>query len=95
MTNYELMVIVDPSLSEADQKKTLQMITKIVKDNSGKIKKEDVWGEKKLAYKINGSEKGVYILLDIDLEGKNIKTINNLFNLEKNIWRYMFVNQDA
>ena len=95
MANYEMMVIIDPSLSEADSKKTITMIGKTLKDAGGKVTKEDVWGEKKLAYKINGSEKGFYILFELELDGKNIKTINGLLNLEKTIWRYMFVNQDA
>ena len=95
MTNYECMVIIDPSLSETDLKKTITNIGKIFTDASGKIVKEDVWGDKKLAYKINNSERGVYVLFDLELDGKNIKSINNLFNLEKNIWRYMFVNKDA
>lgn len=95
MANYEMMVIIDPTLSEADSKKTLTTIGKILKESKGKVVKEDVWGEKKLAYKINGSEKGFYALLDIELDGTAIKTINGLLNLEKNIWRYMFVNKDA
>ncbi len=95
MANYELMVILDPALSDADQKKSITTIGKILKDASGKKIKEDVWGEKKLAYKINGSEKGVYVLFTLELNGENIKTINGLFNLEQEIWRYMFVNLDA
>lgn len=95
MANYEMMVILDPSQSEADSKKAITTIGKIIKDAGGKIGKEDVWGEKKLAYKIHGSEKGFYVLFEIELDGTNIKTINGLLNLEKNIWRYMFVNQDA
>jgi len=95
MANYEMMVIIDPTLSEADNKITLATIEKIVKEAKGKVVKQDVWGEKKLAYKINGSEKGFYALLDLELDGKEIKKMNGLLNLEKSVWRYMFVNKDA
>lgn len=95
MANYEMMVIIDPALSEADSKNTLETIEKILKESKGKVVKQDVWGEKKLAYKINGSEKGFYALFNIELDGTAIKTINGLLNLEKSIWRYMFVNTDA
>lgn len=95
MANYEMMVILDPTLSDADSKETIKIITKIVKDAKGKVTKEDIWGEKKLAYKINGSQTGFYCLFDLELDGTKIKTLNGTLNLEKNIWRYMFVNKDA
>lgn len=95
MANYEMMVIIDPTLWEADSKSEIATISKILTDNSAKIVKEDVWGDKKLAYKINGSERGNYILFHLEMNGENIKKINGLLNLEKSVWRYMFVNQDA
>jgi len=54
--------------------------------------KKDVWGDKKLAYKIKGSETGHYVLWTLELDGTAIKGLNTEFNLEANIWRYMFVN---
>ncbi|MDR2640767.1 MAG: 30S ribosomal protein S6 [Candidatus Peribacteria bacterium] len=32
------------------------------------MEKEDIWGDRKLAYKINGSEKGFYALFDLELD---------------------------
>ena len=49
---------------------------------------------KKLAYKINGSEKGFYCLYDLNMDGKIIKDLSKTINLNKNIWRYMFVNKN-
>jgi small subunit ribosomal protein S6 len=95
MANYEMMVIIDPTLPDADLKTTIDTIKKIVSEAKGKITKEDVWGDKKLAYKINRSERGYYVLLEMELDGSNIASMNGSLNLEKNIWRYMFVNQDA
>lgn len=95
MVNYELMLIIDPSLSEDDSKSTLENIKSILAENKAKIVKEDLWGEKKLSYKINKSEKGFYALFDLDIDWKLIKEINKVFNLNKNIWRYMFVKQGS
>jgi small subunit ribosomal protein S6 len=47
-----------------------------------------------MAYKINNSAKGFYALYTLELDGKEIKNITKEVNLNKNIWRHMFVLQD-
>ena len=95
MAQYEFMMILDPSVWEESLNASIDGVKKALKDVKAKIEKEDVWGEKKLAYKINGSEKGHYILWNLELDGTQIKSLNSLFNLDGNIWRYMFVNLEA
>jgi ribosomal protein S6 len=48
-----------------------------------------------MAYKIKGSDTGYYILLDLEVDGKGLKSLNTNMNLDTNLWRYMFVNLDA
>lgn len=95
MAQYELMLIINPSLADADRATTIESLKSILEKSSAKIEKEDIWGEKKLAYKINSSDKGFYILYDLEMDGKNIKTITNAINLDKNVWRHMFVRKDV
>ena len=94
MANYEFMLILDPSISEADRNTSLEWIKALLETNSVKIVKEDNWGEKKLAYKINKSERGFYVLFILEMNWEKIKEMNTTLNLDKNIWRYMFVKQD-
>jgi len=95
MANYELMVILNPEAGEESLKASVDGINKLLKSVKAKVASEDVWGDKKLAYKIKGSETGHYIVWTLELDGKSIKELNNPFNLDVNIWRYMFVNLDA
>jgi len=95
MIDYEFMVIIDPTLAEKDRETTFKTIKGLIKEHSGKVEKEDVWGEKKLAYKINRSEVWVYALFDVKLAGEAVKEISKSLNLEKEIWRYMFVRKEA
>ncbi|PID86252.1 30S ribosomal protein S6 [Candidatus Gracilibacteria bacterium] len=88
------MLIVDPSISEDDRNASIDNVKTLLEAN-GKIVKEDIWGEKKLAYKINKSEKGFYVLFELELNGLKIKEISSSINLDKNIWRYMFVKKDS
>jgi len=95
MANYEMMMILNPAVGEEALNASIDGVKKVLKEAKAKITNEDVWGEKKLAYKIKGSEKGHYLLYTLELDGKQIKTMNTQFNLDGNIWRYMFVNLDA
>jgi len=91
---YEMMYILDPSLSEDDQKKTSGDIKSLLEANGATVTKEDVWGTKKMAYRIKNSAEGFYVLLDVEMDWKAIKTISKDLNLEENIWRYMFVKNE-
>lgn len=95
MAKYELMLILDPTMSEEDRNSSLDNLRTLFKNVKAKIEKEDIWWEKKLAYKINKSNKGFYVLLDLELDWKNIKELSKSINLDKNIWRYMFTRKEA
>lgn len=90
MKKYELMLILDTSISEEDRQNSLDELKKLLEENEVKIEKEDVWGEKKLAYKINKSDRGFYVLYTIDMDWKLIKELSKTINLDRNIIRYMF-----
>lgn len=93
MAKYELMFIVDPALSDDQRDESVNALKALFKENSVKIEKEEVIGDKKLAYKINKSERGFYFLYELELEGNVIKTISPTINLNRSIWRYMFTKQ--
>ncbi len=94
MANYEFMGIINPKLSEEDRNKTIDNLKSIFEKYSAKITKEDIWAERKLAYKINWSDTGYYVLYELELDWKNIKDISKEINLDRNIWRYMFTKID-
>ena len=89
------MTIVDPTISEEERNASIDELKALLKKNSVKIEKEDVWGDKKMAYKINKSDRGFYILFDLDMDGKLIKDLSKTMNLNTGIWRYMFVKKEA
>jgi len=66
MRKYELVLVLRPSVKEADRKKLLGT----VKEWLGKVKvaKEDDWGQKALAYVIKKEDAGYYIMLQLEAE---------------------------
>jgi len=96
MANYELMFIVNPNLSEEEKTTSIDNLKTILEKFSAKVEKEEVIGEQKLAYKINKSTTGFYVLMDLEMNGEEIKNISKEINLvSKNIWRYMFTKKEA
>ena len=68
MRTYELVVVVKPSVKEADRKKLLEL----VKGWLGKMKvtKEEDWGQKALAYPIKKEDAGHFF--QFFLEGETV-----------------------
>ncbi len=95
MTQYELMVLVDPSLWEKGIEDVLGTLKTLISDRKGKIAKEDVWGEKTLWYKISGSSKWYYAIYDVEIDGKELKELTKSINLTKGIWRHLFVKKGS
>jgi len=95
MANYELMIIVDSTLAEEQRNESITELKATLEKFSVKTVKEDVWGDKKLAYKINKSDRGFYILFDLELDGTVIKDISKEINLNRSIVRYMFTRNEA
>lgn len=91
MKNYELMIILNPEIAEEERNKSLEKIKSFLTSNWWQLKKEDLWWERKLAYKINSSDKWFYVLFEIEMEPNFISDFTKEINLDKNIWRHIFV----
>lgn len=95
MRKYELMLILNPEMGDEGRTALLQEIKEeLAHSSKATIEKEEVWGVKTLAYKINNSTTGFYILLTLGLEGGDFFAVTKSFNLKKDIWRSMFVRLD-
>ncbi|MDD2908083.1 MAG: 30S ribosomal protein S6 [Candidatus Gracilibacteria bacterium] len=95
MAKYELMLIINPTITEQERNESVSGLKTLFAKNEVTISKEDVWGDKKLAYKINKLDRGFYVLFDLEMNGKLIKELSKTINLDKNILRYMFTRVDA
>jgi small subunit ribosomal protein S6 len=89
--SYELLYIISNKYSEDEVKPIVEKTNKIIKDNDGEIKHEEVWGKKRLAYAIKGFLFGYYQLVEFDLEGVNYAKIDKALRLSNEIIRYQLV----
>jgi small subunit ribosomal protein S6 len=64
MSNYELMVIFTPVLSEEDFKASQKKYEDFIKENGGSTVFSNPWGLKSLAYPIQKKTTGIYWILE-------------------------------
>ncbi len=91
MNSYNLTLVLKPDLTEADRKTLLDSVTKKLIGEDGKIKKEDLWGERELVYPIKRQTKGFYAHFEIEADPKNAKGLDKTYQLEEDILRYLLV----
>ena len=90
MRQYELMMILDSGLSDADRATLISEIETEIGATGATIASTDHPGERQLAYRIHGSQTGYYLLYILDREGGDWIHITNTFNIKTSIWRFMF-----
>lgn len=93
MKEYELTVLIHPDL-ESDLETPLTKVRDIIKNAGGEIIREDNWGKKKLAYKINREDFAVYVYMDVKLPAEAPLKISNTLNITDEVLRYLLVTVD-
>jgi len=89
--DYELMVILVPTLSADEANAMNDSLMALVTENGGEIIKIDPWGKRMLAYPIKKFREGYYFVDYFRVDSLVIKKLKALFNINENIIRYLFV----
>lgn len=91
MRKYELLYIIDASLSDEDKEKVILSVKDLVEKNGGVASEPDKWGIKKYAYPINYKSEGYYCLMNFEAEDTLPALLTNKLNIDKNVVRHMIV----
>ena len=74
MRNYELMVILDPSIDERTVAPTMDKYLAPVSANGGSVDKVDIWGKRRLAYDILKRSEGIELNRRMGLDETILRT---------------------
>ncbi len=91
---YEIGFILNPELTEEEEKKTLNSVLDVVKKNKGKVENIDEWGKKKLAYPIKKHHEGIYYFILVDMDSELIKKVETRLRLTEKVVRHVTVRLD-
>ncbi len=94
MRNYELVFILHPDLDEANVETNVDRVKSWVTESGGSVTKQELWGKRRLAYKIRKQSEGIYVLLQAALEPSFTTELERNLRLTEQIMRFLLTAMD-
>ena len=91
MKNYELMYIIDASVTDEQRESLISKFKALIETNNGKVVSEEKLGVKKFAYPINYKTEGYYVLVNFEAESSVPALIKEQMLITDGIVRHMIV----
>ena len=89
MTKYEMLYILDASLTDEAKESIVKKFEDLVTSNGGVVESIDRWGVKKLQYPINYKNEGYYVLMNFEAEKTLVVEIKRVAGIVDGIIRRM------
>ena len=89
MTEYEILLLLDPDLEEGRQGEVVTRTRDLVEKAGGSWDVHDVWGRRKLAFEIDHKGEGVYHLLQFTCEAGTLDEISRVLRIDDGVLRHM------
>jgi len=88
------MFIAAPNTADDDLRKLTSQLETVVADQGGQVTKTDIWGRRKLAYRIGKFDEGIYTLLNIEGSGREIAEVERRLRVSDLVLRHVSVRTD-
>lgn len=86
MTKYELLCILDASLTDEAKEALIKKLEDLIAKD-GNVEKVDRWGVKKLQYPINYKSEGYYVLIEFEAQKTLVEEIKRVIGITDGIIR--------
>jgi small subunit ribosomal protein S6 len=94
LRDYELVVVLSPSLGDEGFPASIQRISGVIQGNGGEIKNVDQWGRRRLAYPIKRNLDGYYAVTKFAAEPSAIRPLENNLDLAEDVLRHLVIKLD-
>ena len=94
MSNYELMVIFTPVLSDDEFKAAQRKFSALVTDNGGEIVHDNPWGLKSLAYPVQKKTTGLYWVVEFTAPSDFNEKLKIQLLRDESVLRHMITKLD-
>jgi small subunit ribosomal protein S6 len=91
MMNYESIIILNPTIDEAESEKVSQRMQEVIASNGGEVQKVEKWGKRKLAYTVHKHKKGEYVLFQFTGEAVTVSELERNYRMTDAIIKFMTV----
>ena len=87
--DYEILLMLDPDLSEERQEEIVVRIRELIEKGDGKWVGHDPWGRRRLAYEIDKKTDGIYHLLQFDAEPETLDELSRILKISDGVMRHL------
>jgi small subunit ribosomal protein S6 len=87
--DYEILLLLDPDLSEDVQAGEVAKVRDLIEKNGGTFTRHDAWGKRKLAYEIDKKTDGNYHLLLFSAEPETLDEITRVLKIDDHVMRHL------
>lgn len=94
MYQYELGIVLVPTLSEEEKVASLEKVKELVVRFGGEITKVDDWGKRRLAYEINKIKEGFYYFIEFNANGDAPNEVESRIRIMESVVRYLTIRLD-
>jgi small subunit ribosomal protein S6 len=91
--NYEVMFIVRPDMVEEDLNKLIATLESSV-TSAGGTSKSEVWGKRRLAYRVGKFNDGIFVLMMIDAAGSVVHEVERRLRVTEPVIKFLTVRTD-
>jgi small subunit ribosomal protein S6 len=91
---YEEMFIIRPDATEEEITPIVEQVRTTVTSAGGTIDKEERWGVRRLAYRVEKRNEGYYVLMQFTAAAATVKEVERRLRVNDNVLKYMTVRID-
>ncbi|MDE2179764.1 MAG: 30S ribosomal protein S6 [candidate division NC10 bacterium] len=85
MSQYEVIVILDPALTEDGVETEIDGLREVVAKKGGQVLEVQKWGKKRLAYEVKKRREGQYVLVRVESAGGVVADLERHFRITETI----------
>jgi small subunit ribosomal protein S6 len=91
--NYEVMFIVRPDMVDEELNKLIATLESSV-TSAGGTSKSEVWGKRRLAYRVGRFNDGIFVLMLIDAPGAAVHEVERRLRVTEPVIKFLTVRTD-
>lgn len=89
--HYESAIIINASIEEDQIEAVINRAEELIKVNGGEILETDKWGRKRLAYTVDKTKSGYYVIFRFTAPSDLISKLERMYQLDEYVLRYLTI----
>lgn len=91
MKAYEIILILDPALTEEEVETQVNEIKEMVLKGNGEVNEIQRWGKRRLTYEVKKRKEGYYLLFRVTADTKLVSSLEKHFKISEKVLKHMKV----